>query len=202
MRILLVTPLFPPDIAEPAPYVKELAGRLSSNHAVTVLAFNHIPEEVTGVQILPIEKSYILPVRLFRFMSALIRATRDTDIIYTQNGPSVELPVLLFSLFTHKLIYVRLGDEVALAHALERPFLRLLLQFMLKRAEGIIAHTRTSSTSAFFLKNISPDCIHNIERPASRPEILPFAPYPTEVQSAYEASWSAHITELTRALSL
>ncbi len=202
MRILLITPLYPPDIAEPAPYVKELASRLSSRHAVTVLAFNHIPEEITGVQFISIEKSNTLPVRLFHFMNALIRAARDTDVIYVQNGPSVELPVLLFSFFTHIPIYIRLGDEVSLTHATTHPTLGWLLRHTMLRAFGIIAHTRTSSASMFFMKNIPPDRIHNIERPMPRPEILPFVPYPTEAMSVYETSWNTHIAELTRALHL
>ncbi len=200
MNVLIVTPLFPPDIAEPAPYGKELAGRLSLNHAVTVLAFNHIPEEITGVHIIRVEKSDTLFVRLFHFMKALVQAARSTDVIYMQNGPSVELPVLLFSFFTRTPVYVHLGDEVALAHATTKPLLRLLLRLTLTRAAGIIAHTRTSNASAFFMKDIPPERLHNMERPQARPEILPFVPYPTEAMSAYETSWSTHIAELTLAL--
>ncbi len=110
MRILLVTPLYPPDIKEPAPYVKELANRLSVNHAVTVLAYNHLPEAITGVQIITIEKSDVLLVRLVRFFQALRDLARDADVLYMQNGPSVELPILLLSLFVRKPIYLRLGD--------------------------------------------------------------------------------------------
>lgn len=202
MRVLIVTPLFPPDIAEPAPYVKELASLLSLNQAVTILAFNHIPEQITGVQIIPIEKSDVLPIRLFRYLQALIRAAHDADMIYVQNGPSVELPVLLFSFFTRIPIYLRLGDEVSLTHAATHSLLGWLLRQTISRARGIIVHTRTSNASAFFMKNIPPERIHNMERPLSRPEILPFTPFPTEAMSAYETSWSTHIADLSNMLHL
>lgn len=202
MRILLISPLYPPDIAEPAPYVKELASRLSSSHAVTILAFNHIPEEITGVQIIPVEKSDILPARLFRFLRALIRLGHDADILYVQNGPSVELPLLLFSFFSHTPIYVRLGDETSLTHATTHPLLGWLLRQTISRALGIIVHTRTSNASAFFMKNIPPERIHNMERPASRVEILPFVQYPTETMSTYETSWGTHVANLAHVLHL
>lgn len=197
MRILLVTPLYPPDIKEPAPYVKELAGRLSLSHAVTVLAFSHIPERVTGVEIISVVKSNILPVRLWQFFSALIHAARNADVIYVQNGPSVELPLLLFSFLNPPSIFLRLGDEVALSHAEATPLRRHILSSLLKRVCGVVVHTATSNASVFFMKDLPSPRIHNMERPPSRPEILPFVPYPTDTLLTYEASWSTHTEKLT-----
>jgi hypothetical protein len=197
MRILIVTPLYPPDIKEPAPYVKELASKLSLGHAVTVLAFNHIPEQITGVEIIPIEKSRALPIRIAQFYSALLRTSRDADIIYVQNGPSVEVPVLLFSMFNPKPIFLRLGDEVALEHAQTSPFLGHILRTLIGRVRGVITHTETSNASVFFMKNLPSSRIHNMERPLSPPEILPFAPYPTEAKTNYETSWNTHVETLT-----
>lgn len=199
MRIGIITPLYPPDIKEPAPYVKELASRLSLHHAVTVLAFNHIPERVSGVHLIAVEKSNILPIRLSKFIHALVRISRDVDVLYVQNGPSVELPVLLFSFFNPKPLYVRLGDEVALEHSEAIPILRTLLRSLITRAKGIIVHTESSMVSAFFMKDVPDARIHGIKRPISRPEILPFVPHSGEVLSEYEASWSDH-TEKLKAL--
>src|SRR3989344_9051256 len=39
MKIVLATALYPPDIAPPAPYVKELATRLAANHEVTIVTY-------------------------------------------------------------------------------------------------------------------------------------------------------------------
>lgn len=196
MKILIVTPLYPPDIKEPAPYVKELADRLSLTHAVTVLAFNHIPERVTGVEIVSVEKSDVLPIRLFRFLRALARTSRDVDIVYVQNGPSVELPVLLFSFFNPKPLYVRLGDEVALEHSEATPLLRALLHALVRRATGIVVHPESSMVSAFFMKHVPQARIHAMKRPLMRPEILPFVPHPDEAFGAYEASWTEHTEKL------
>lgn len=202
MRILLVTPLYPPDISEPAPYVKELARRLSLHHSVTVLAFNHIPEESSGVKTIPVEKSDILPIRLFRFMRTLMQSARTIDVLYLHNGPSVELPILLFSFFTRIPIYIRLGDEVALAHTAKHSLRMRLLRHTISRTQGVVVHTQTSAPSTLFVKDIPPERIHNLERPLPRPEILPFVPYPTEAMGAYETSWGRHVAELTYILRL
>jgi hypothetical protein len=196
MRVLVITPLYPPDIKEPAPYVKELASRLSVQHAVTVLAYNHIPEQITGVEIIAVEKSALLPVRLWRFFRALMQTSRETDVLYVQNGPSVELPVLIFSLFNRKSLFVRLGDEVALEHSQSTSHIHHLLESLLSRAAGVVTHTETSNASAFFMKNAPSARIHNMERPLSRPEILPFTPHPSEAETSYETSWNAHVEAL------
>jgi hypothetical protein len=197
MKILIATPLYPPDINEPAPYVKELAGRLSVKHAVTVLAYNHIPEQVTGVEIIPIEKSVILPVRLWRFFGALMRASWENDVLYVQNGPSVELPTLLLSFFTRTPLYLRLGDEVALAYSQATPLPRRLLLTLVGRVRGVVTHTDTGNASAFLMKGLPSSRIHNMERPLSRPEILPFTPYLIEADTNYQTSWNTHIDALT-----
>ena len=65
MKILIVTPLYPPDIAGHSAYVKELALRLREAHTVTILAYNHIPEKIEGVNIITIQKHLPTLVRLF-----------------------------------------------------------------------------------------------------------------------------------------
>ena len=202
MRILLVTPLYPPDIAEPAPYVKELAKRLKGDHEITVLAYNHIPESVNGVRIVSIEKSSILPIRLFRFFYLLLKEVNDTDSVYVQNGPSVELPLLLASFFFRVPTYFRLGDETALRNTTTHPLFRQLLTLVLNRVNGVITHGKTSPLLPEILTHIKGSIVHDMERPLTRPEILPLHAYPKEAFAEYEASWNMHVTKLTHLFSL
>ena len=194
MRILIATPLYPPDIAEPAPYVKELATRLKDMHKVTVLAYNHIPEQILGVHIIAIPKYTILPVRLIRYTYRLWKEASAADYVFMQNGPSTELPLVLISHFTKSKYIFHLGDEISLSFALNRVFRKLLLIFALKSADIILTH-QTSPTKE--LGNMLSTCtVANCNRPKNRPEILPFSDYPTEAFRAYENSWVTHIADI------
>lgn len=175
MRVILATPLFPPDIGGAAPYSKELAERLAkAGHAVTVVTYGHLPEPVEGVEIIPVDKRQPLPVRLFRFASELRQAVRRADIIYAENGPSVEVPLLLTLLFSRTPLIFHIGDPAAHEYAQQHFLRRMIENLVIRRAKTVIE-----------------------EKPHERPEILPFQPYPQEELDAYERSWNAHMRKLT-----
>ncbi len=197
MKILVVTPLYPPDIVESASYVKELASRLKETYTVTVLAYNHIPETIPHVRIVSIEKNILLPIRLIKFTYTLLKLLRDTDIVYVQNGPSVELPVFIATLLTRKRFVMRLGDTTALHHAVTNRLYKFLLRMTLYRAEHIVTHTVSSVHANQLIPLSLKQRVHNVTFSEIRPEILPFAPYPDEALTQYETSWKKHITELT-----
>ena len=173
MRITLASPLFPPEIAEPAPYTKELATRLAGGHQVSVVAYAHSPERVQGAEIISVEKRRPLPIRLIRFYFALFRAARGTDILYIQNGPSVELPAAFFSLFTRTPLIIHIGDTAAHTYAQTRPLLRAIERFVRARARKVVT-----------------------DSPLARPEINPLLPQPEAELAAYEASWAKHLAYL------
>lgn len=194
MRILIVTSLFPPDIAGTAPYVKELASRLKDANKVTVLAYNHIPEKIDGVQIVSIEKQDPLLWRLFGYTRALLKLARSVDIIYVQNGAPAELPAVIVSFFYPQKLFFRLGDENALCHAKESILHRSLLSLILKRSRSIVSHQNADTCTHLFIK---PKAINtkvvDTDRPLVRPEILPFVPYPDAEFKLFETSWEKHL---------
>jgi hypothetical protein len=178
MRIVLATPLYPPEIAEPAPYVKELAKRLSGRHLVTIVAYTRLPEKVPGVSIIVVDKRRPLPFRLLSYFFALLRAAQNADIIYALNGASVELPVALVSLIIRRPLIIRIGDTAAHTRAQEQWALRRIERFAFSRARRVVT-----------------------DAPGTRPEILPFEPFPTEKMSAYEQSWKSHLRTLENAFT-
>lgn len=202
MRILLVTPLYPPDIAGPAPYVKELATRLDGAHTVTILAYSHIPEIVPGVAIVTVEKRFPTLVRMSIFAWKLLTLQKEADVVYIQNGPSVEVPFALISLFSHVPSVLRLGDMVALTHAAQNTLFHMILVAAMRRArlfiipEQIPSKIETLTLDALF----SPKCVR-IQNPDIRPEIHPFHEYPQSAFLAYEASWEKHITSLITSIT-
>lgn len=191
MRILLATPLYPPDIKEPAPYVKELAKRLSGTHEVTILAYNHIPEKVDGVTIVSVEKSANVLVRLSRFFRTLRRLMASCDVLYIQNGPSVELPILLSLLTTTRTpkTLLRIGDYVPLAKGAQS-FAFRITHALIRRVDVTLSHDDTCVLCKV------PTMI--IPRPYTRPEILPFHAHDAYREKEYENSWSEHVRTLEK----
>ena len=173
MRILIATPLYPPEIAEPAPYAKELARRLSESHEVTVVAYTHLPEELPDVRVIAIDKRLPLVRRLALFTRALARASQDADVVYALNGASVELPFLIARLAPHARRIFCIVDTRA--HTALNPLKKMLEQLVCMHAIRVIA-----------------------EVPPARPEILPLAERPEKALARYEKAWDTHIRTLRK----
>jgi|CXWL01.1.fsa_nt_gi hypothetical protein len=201
MKILIATPLFPPDIAEPAPYVKELATRLKDTHSVTILAYNHIPEEIPGVRIVVVEKNRPLLIRLLHFVYFLYKEAKVSDYAYVQNGPSAEFPLILVALFVHTPFVLRLGDETSLAHATREKSHAMLLRWAMRLSHHVITHRESSIYNSLLTSYAAQKNIYDTERPHIRPEILPFKEFPRDAMETYEASWKTHVRELTHIFS-
>ncbi len=191
MRLLIATPLYPPDIAPLAVYVKELARRLSAESTeVTVLAYGHIPEKIDNVQIIPVRKDRPLLLRLFAMTLVLWDAMRDADVILVANGASVELPASILSFFTRKPIVFMVADRVALTSAQRHRILRYIFRTLCSRATYIIHDTDMEIPC-----HTNQKCVA-LALPLRRPEILPFAPLPENTFVAYENSWKEYLTQL------
>ncbi len=178
MHIVIATPLYPPDIENPAPYVKELAGRLINNHEITIVTYGHLPEQVQGVNIITVRKNIPLLFRLFAYGKALRRVTKNADIIYAENGPSVELPISLVSLVTRVPLVVHVGDKLAHKHASSHFLLRVIERLSHRRAEKIIT-----------------------DIPSLKPEIFPLEQVRTTNQNAWNESWEKHVQMLEHTLT-
>lgn len=175
MKVVLATPLYPPDIAPPAPYIKELATRLNEAHDVHIVTYGHIPEAVFGVGIEAVSKRKRKVPRLISFTVALYRKSKWADVLFVENGLSVELPSLLCSLILKTPIIFHIGDVSANAKS-QRRFLPRLLQHLLKlRAREILYAI-----------------------PMERPEILPFGE-PVNLEP-YEHSWNEHVRLINETL--
>lgn len=179
MKIVIATPLYPPDIAPSAQYVKELAKRLvESGYSITIIAYAHTPEKVPCAQILTVNKNRPLPLRMFAYLFALWRAARATDIIYVQNGASVELPATLVSLVARAPIIIGISDKNACKYAKKNVILKFVNYFIIKRARKTIT-----------------------DIPMERPEILPFSAQPADAQETYRLSWENHMHTLIQAFN-
>lgn len=175
MRLVIATPLYPPDIAPSAAYVKELARRLSGEHEVTIIAYGEFPELLPGVTLRAVSRAQPLLLRLFAFHRALAKALQSAEGVIIENGSSVELPALLRLVGSPRRIVFELSDTKARERA---GFMRRVIERLLAGRAHVVK-----------------------DQPVPRPEILPFAPYPEEAFKSYEHSWEEHLKRLRAALA-
>jgi len=173
MKVLICTPLYPPDIEPCALYTQELARRLAETHEVTVLTYGLLPEPTERVQIIGVNKEYVLPVRLARYAQKLFTLSRGADAIIVENGPSVEFPVLLVALFFGMRSIFHESDVRAQTVRERNPV-------------HTFVHTLVRERSSAHLFGKLPE----------RPEIMPFEEPPTSLQAVYESEWTTHLAEV------
>jgi glycosyltransferase involved in cell wall biosynthesis len=101
MRILLATPLYPPDSGGPSTYAKLLVDELPKRGIeVTLVKFGdvrHLPPVVRHVV----------------YFLKLLGSTKDVDIVYALDPVSVGLPASLAALFCGKKFLVRIPGDYA-----------------------------------------------------------------------------------------
>lgn len=113
MRILLLTPIYPPSVGGPATYAREISERLTPKHEMAVLAYASKDAVSYGKATLKkIDTRQPLPVRLIRFTVAAIRAARKADVIYAQNAVAAGVPAVIAGWFAKKPVIIKVvGDE-------------------------------------------------------------------------------------------
>lgn len=194
MRILLITPLYPPDLGDQAIYIKELAIRLSKNASVELLTYGDYPEEIPEVKITTVSKRLPLIVRLGAFFLQLWQASQGTDIIYVSDGASVGLPALLLSWLrsAHLVRHFRTDErwerasvEDRFAFSEERylqeqcanlraRFIYWLQRSLLRRAAAVITSTPTHEASVKQALAASEPHQYFVPYPPAKQLLLPF----------------------------
>ena len=175
LKILILSPLFPPDVGAPAPYTKELLRRFMG-HEVTALIYGYLPESVPHVKVTAIDKRTWVVRRLIAYTKALVNARKDVDLIILNNAPSVELPLLLVSLFNKNTIMLCESDPLAYK-ASSKGLYRILHGLMVRRCKKVV---------------VLPE-----EAVYMTPERLPFETIDTEVIQKQDTWWKNHCIELT-----
>lgn len=173
MKILIVSALFPPDIAPPAQYTKELATRLATTNAVEVLHYGSRPEKIEGVLMHAVNKYSAAPLRALILTVQLLRFGWQVDKILITNGPSVELPALVASVLYKNKMTLICNDVPALNRSLASSLQRRI-------------HTYLTSLIA----NTISDIEHKL---LVKPIIHPLLPHPTKELDMYESLWRKHV---------
>lgn len=111
MRIVLATPIYPPEVGGPATYTVEIAERLRAGHDVVVVAYSDV-EPTASTHLIAVSKKRSLLTRLFTFYRALMREATQADLIYVQNAVAAGLPAVLVGRKLSKPVILKfVGDE-------------------------------------------------------------------------------------------
>jgi hypothetical protein len=174
MKILILSPLFPPDTGAPASYVKELATTVAQKHETTLLIYGYLPEAVESVSIQAIDKRSSLPVRLFLFTKSLL-AQKNYDLLLVNNAPSIELP-LFFVLLFKRMSFVLIESDPRALKVSDRGWYGWLHTQIKKRAKKSI--------------------VLNDEASYRKAELLPFVTFDETRETKRKLWWHTHSQEL------
>ena len=112
MKILLATPLYPPEIGGPATYTIELTERLHREHEITIVAYASTSVHVEGARLVTVSKKRPLPVRILKYTWVMWRESRGKDIIYAQNAVAAGFPSVIVGLLRRIPVIIKfVGDE-------------------------------------------------------------------------------------------
>ena len=112
MKILIATPIYPPEIGGPATYTKELVEHWRDAHDLTVVALTNNTQPVPGSTLIPISKQLPLPLRLWQFFIAVYKAAPEADVLYVQNAMAAGLPTVIAGMLRRKPVVLKfVGDE-------------------------------------------------------------------------------------------
>ena len=157
MKIILATPLYPPEIGGPATYTKELAELLKSDHEITIVAFASTSEKVPGTKLVTVSKRRLLPIRLIKFTWALWREARQADVIYVQNAVAAGLPALIAGKLSHTPIVLKFVGDEAWERATQLRQTTKELEDFLAHPEGSLKIRLIMKLQGFVLRNV--DCV-------------------------------------------
>ncbi len=112
MKIILATPVYPPEIGGPATYIKGLARELCDTHEIVIVAYASTSEKIVGTTLYTVSKRRWLLIRLIKYLITIYKASRGADVIYVQNAMAAGLPAVLVGLMRNIPVVLKfVGDE-------------------------------------------------------------------------------------------
>jgi len=113
MNILIVTPIFPPQIGGPATYVWELVKRLKKKHNITIVYFGSKRKKIAKATLILISTTKNTLSRQSRLFASVFSHSKHADVVYIQGALIVGLTAMLAAkLRCKKTLLKFVGDEV------------------------------------------------------------------------------------------
>ena len=114
MKILVITPIFPPDIGGPASYVPAVSASLvEKGHAVTVLTLSDVLTHDDSGYLFPVIRILRPAARVMRMLQTIaliVRQGRPADVLFV-NGLALE--AVLANLYLRKPLVQKIVGDLA-----------------------------------------------------------------------------------------
>lgn len=196
MKILIATPIYPPEIGGPATYTKEVCERLHDQHSITVMAYTDEREAFPGTKLVTVSKRRPMLVRLIKYFLAVWKESKHVDVIYVQNAMAAGIPVALVSILRGiPFILKFVGDEAweratqlrqtskRLEEFLEHPegnirirLMMLAQGFALRRAKIVTTPSQYLGLAIMKAYRIDPERVITNYNASDETVTLPFTP--------------------------
>lgn len=138
MRILITTPIFPPEIGGPATYVYEFARRASKlGHKIDIITLaDSEVSDLSGVQIHKIPRGKSKISRELQLLAKILYVARGCNIIYAQNPTAIGLPSAIAAKLLRKPLVVKFVGDTAWEKAFREGKTEKLLDDFLKAPDA------------------------------------------------------------------
>lgn len=136
MKIILATPVYPPEFGGPATYTKGLALKLRDTHEIVIVAYASTAEIIPGTTLFVASKQRPLLLRLLKFSFDLFRASRGADVIYVQNAMAAGLPAVLVGILRGIPVVLKFVGDEAWERATQQRLTEKRLEEFLSAPEG------------------------------------------------------------------
>jgi glycosyltransferase involved in cell wall biosynthesis len=136
MKIIIATPLYPPEIAPSAAYIKQTALKLSDKHEVVIVAYASTAEKVPKTTLITVSKRRPLPVRLVEYVFSLFRASSGADVIYAQNAVAAGLPAIIVGYLRNIPVVLNFAIDEAWERATQMHLTTKSFEEFIKSKEG------------------------------------------------------------------
>lgn len=166
MKIILATPVYPPEIGGPATYTKELALRLRGEHDIVIVAYASTSELIDGVTLYIASKRRPLLIRFLKYLTTLFKASQGADVIYVQNAMASGLPAVLVGMLRRIPVVLKfVGDEAWERASQERRTKKRFEEFLANPDGGwrtwvrmkiqgfVLQHADIVTTPSMYLRN-------------------------------------------------
>ncbi|MFZ2621028.1 MAG: glycosyltransferase family 4 protein [Minisyncoccia bacterium] len=136
MKIIIATPIYPPEIGGPATYTKELCERLHKEHDITIITYTDSTEVFPGTKLIAISKQDPLATRLRKYFFAVWKESKNADLIYVQNAMASGFPVAIVSIFRRMPFILKFVGDEAWERATQLKLTKKRLEEFLENPDG------------------------------------------------------------------
>jgi glycosyltransferase involved in cell wall biosynthesis len=180
MKIVLVAPLFYPDVGGPATHVRKIADFISQKgHQVIVIAYGeNVSDQSLGYRVVRVSRTYPSPVRWGAYLLHVLRHVFGADLVYTFDLTAAGLPAALSATLLRKPFFIRIGGDPIWErvvehhkrfiplnayyaqglHLVDAPVLYQLIRWVVGRADRIITYNQ--SFQDFYCQYFGADRAH------------------------------------------